>query len=145
MIIHVEFPTFTVWRKNTLHGGIDYSYCIFYTCIIHEPNTHTCNLLKFIGKLKMIDWHDRCKDSRSVKKGSNMSRKGNLDIILKNMDSDRATKILAKSLYKELVSNGFTNKDIITFAKEMLDHMSSEMRKQAATESSGKRDRLLIG
>ena len=37
-----------------------------------------------------------------------MSRTGNLDIILKNMDTTRATKILAKSLYKELIRNGFT-------------------------------------
>lgn len=74
-----------------------------------------------------------------------MSRKGNLDIILKNMDTDRATKILARSLYKELVSNGFTNKDIINFSKEILDHMASEMRKQAESDASGKKDRLLIG
>lgn len=74
-----------------------------------------------------------------------MSRKGNLDIILKNMDAEKATKILAKSLYKELVGNGFTNKDIINFSKEMLDHMSLEMRKQAAADPSSKKDRLLIG
>jgi uncharacterized protein Smg (DUF494 family) len=74
-----------------------------------------------------------------------MSRKGNLDIILKNMDTERATKILARSLYKELVSNGFSNKDIINFSKEMLDHMASEMRKQAESEASSKKDRLLIG
>jgi hypothetical protein len=74
-----------------------------------------------------------------------MSRKGNLDIILKNMDTERATKILAKSLYRELVGNGFTNKDIINFSKEILDHMSAEIKKQAESEASGKRDRLLIG
>ena len=74
-----------------------------------------------------------------------MSRKGNLDIILKNMDTDRATKILAKSLYRELVGNGFSNKDIINFSKEMLDHMASEMRKQAESEASSRKDRLLIG
>jgi hypothetical protein len=74
-----------------------------------------------------------------------MSRKGNLDIILKNMDTERATKILARSFYKELVSNGFSNKDIINFSREILDHMASEMRKQAESEASGKKDRLLIG
>jgi len=74
-----------------------------------------------------------------------MSRKGNLDIILKNMDAEKATKVLVKSLYKELTGNGFTNKDIINFSKEMLDHMSLEMRKQAAAETSSKKDRLLIG
>jgi hypothetical protein len=74
-----------------------------------------------------------------------MSRKGNLDIILKNMDTERATKILAKSLYKELVGNGFSHKDIINFSKEILDHMACEMRKQADSEASAKKDRLLIG
>jgi hypothetical protein len=74
-----------------------------------------------------------------------MSRKGNLDIILKNMDTTRATKILAKSLYKELIRNGFTNKDVINFSKEILDHMALEMRKEATLEDAGRKDRLLIG
>ncbi len=80
-----------------------------------------------------------------MEKGYDMTKRSNLDIILKNMDTERATKILAKSLYRELVNNGFTNKDIINFSKEMLDHMSSEMRKHAASEASNKKDRLLIG
>jgi hypothetical protein len=74
-----------------------------------------------------------------------MSRKGNLDIILKNMDTTRATKILAKSLYKELIRNGFTNKDVINFSKEILDHMALEMRRDATLEDAGRKDRLLIG
>ena len=75
----------------------------------------------------------------------NMSRKGNLDIVLKNMDSSRATKILAKSLYKELMRNGFSNKDVINFSKEILDHMAQEMHRDASMEDAGKQDRLLIG
>jgi len=74
-----------------------------------------------------------------------MSRKGNLDIILKNMDTTRATKILAKSLYKEFIRNGFTNKDVINFSKEILDHMAQEMRRDATLEDAGRKDRLLIG
>ncbi len=74
-----------------------------------------------------------------------MSRRSNLDIILKNMDTEKATKILAKSLYKELVNNGFTNRDIINFSKEMLEYMAAEMRKQAGADASRKKDRLLIG
>lgn len=66
-------------------------------------------------------------------------------MILKNMDTSRATKILAKTLYKELVTNGFSNKDIINFSKEMLDFMAAEMKKNATTEASNKKDRLLIG
>jgi len=80
-----------------------------------------------------------------VKEGYDMSRRSNLDIILKNMDTEKATKILAKSLYRELVNNGFTNRDIINFSKEMLDYMASEMRKQAGAAASSKKDRLLIG
>ena len=79
------------------------------------------------------------------RRGMDMSRKGNLDIILKNMDTTRATKILAKSLYKELIRNGFTNKDVINFSKEILDHMAQEMRRDATLEDAGKKDRLLIG
>lgn len=74
-----------------------------------------------------------------------MNRSGNLDMILKNIDASRATKILAKSLYRELIKNGFSNKDIINFSKEILDHMSQEMRKEATSEESSKKDRLLIG
>ena len=74
-----------------------------------------------------------------------MSRKGNLDIILKNMDTTRATKILAKSLYKELLRNGFTNKDVINFSKEILDHMALEMRRDATLEEADRKDRLIIG
>jgi hypothetical protein len=80
-----------------------------------------------------------------MERGLNMNTKGNLDIILKNMDTTRATKILAKSLYKELIRNGFTNKDVINFSREVLDHMALEMRKDATLEDSGKQDRLLIG
>jgi len=78
-------------------------------------------------------------------KGYDMSRRSNMDIILKNMESEKATKILAKSLYKELMSNGFTHKDIINFSREMLDHMALEIKKQAESDASGKKDRLLIG
>ncbi|HDP23872.1 MAG TPA: hypothetical protein ENN34_00355 [Deltaproteobacteria bacterium] len=74
-----------------------------------------------------------------------MSKRGNLDIVLKNMDTPRATKILARSLYKELVRNGFSNKDIINFSKEMIDNVALEMRKDATSEDIRARDRLLIG
>ena len=73
------------------------------------------------------------------------SRRINLDTILKNMDTSRATKILAKTLYKELVNNGFSNKDIINFSKEMIEFMAAEMKKKATSEASNKKDRLLIG
>ncbi len=74
-----------------------------------------------------------------------MSRSGNLDIIFKNMGKDKAAKTLAKSLYRELIHNGFKNKDIINFSKEILDHMTQEINKEATSEVSNKKDRLLIG
>jgi nickel-dependent lactate racemase len=77
--------------------------------------------------------------------GRDMNRKGNLDIIVKNMDASRATKILAKSLYKELVRNGFTHKDIIDFSREMIEYVAQEMRRDATLEDAGRKDRLLIG
>lgn len=46
------------------------------------------------------------------------------------MDTDKATKILVKSLYRELIRNGFTNQDVLNFSKEILEHMAHEMRKK---------------
>ena len=40
---------------------------------------------------------------------------------MKNMDPERATKILARSLYKELRRNGFADKDVINFSREMIE------------------------
>jgi hypothetical protein len=61
------------------------------------------------------------------------------------MDTGKATKILAKSLYRELIRNGFTNKDVVNFSKEIFDHMAQEMRKDATSKYSTKKGRLLIG
>jgi hypothetical protein len=72
-------------------------------------------------------------------------RKGNYDILLKNMDTDKAVRILAKSLYRELTRNGFTNKDVVNFAKEIFDHMAQEMHKESISKESTKKGRLLIG
>jgi hypothetical protein len=47
-------------------------------------------------------------------------------IILKNMDATRATKVLAKSLYKEFIRNGFTNKDVINFCNELIQNIIQE-------------------
>ena len=74
-----------------------------------------------------------------------MSRNGNIDMILKNMDTDKAIKILAKSLYRKLIRNGFTNKDVVNFSKEILDHIAKEMRNKATPKDFNKKDRLLIG
>lgn len=72
-----------------------------------------------------------------------MSRTGNLDMVMKNMDPERATKILARSFYKELRRNGFTDKDVINFSREIIECMSQEMRKQPATKAAPEKDRLI--
>lgn len=72
-----------------------------------------------------------------------MSRTGNLDMVMKNMDPERATKILARSLYKELRRNGFTDKDVINFSREIIECMSQEMHKQPAAKAAQEKDRLI--
>jgi hypothetical protein len=75
-----------------------------------------------------------------------MNRRGNLDMVIKNMEPDRATKILAKSLYKELRKNGFAESDIISFSREIIECMANDMRKETyATKQAVQMDRLLIG
>jgi hypothetical protein len=63
---------------------------------------------------------------------------------LKNMDKDKATQILAKSLYRKLIRNGFTNQDIVNFSKEILDHMALEMCRKPLQRIPAKKDRLFL-
>lgn len=74
-----------------------------------------------------------------------MSRRGNLDMVMKNMDPERATKILARSLYKELRRNGFTDTDVVNFSREVIECMTEEMRKKTVSKATQEKDRLLIG
>jgi hypothetical protein len=75
-----------------------------------------------------------------------MNRRGNFDMVMKNMEPERATKILAKSLYKELRKNGFAETDIISFSREIIECMANDMRKETSvTKQAGQMDRLLIG
>ena len=74
-----------------------------------------------------------------------MSRKGSLDMVMKNMDPERATKILARTLFKELRNNGFDHKDILNFSKEIVECTADDMRRNRAQEDSSRKDRLLIG
>jgi hypothetical protein len=75
-----------------------------------------------------------------------MNRRGNLDMVMKNMEPERATKILAKSLYKELRKNGFCEKDIITFSKDMIECLASDVSRDVSDEkNANQRERLLIG
>lgn len=42
----------------------------------------------------------------------------------------RALRILAKSVFRELKSSGYTRSDILAFATEMLSLVSSDLRDQ---------------
>lgn len=44
----------------------------------------------------------------------------------------RALKILAKSVYRELKSSGYARTDMIAFTTELLDLVTSEMKQDAA-------------
>lgn len=67
-------------------------------------------------------------------------------MVMKNMEPERATKILAKSLYKELRKNGFAESDIISFSREIIECMTNDIRKETSvTRLAGQKERLLIG
>lgn len=75
-----------------------------------------------------------------------MNRRGNLDMVMKNMEPERATKILAKSLYKELRKNGFNERDIINFSKDIIECMAGDIKRDVDAEKNARqRERLLIG
>lgn len=61
---------------------------------------------------------------------------------LKNMYKDRAIKILARTLYCKLIRNGFTNRDVVNFAKEILAHMTHEVCKKTLRQIPEKRSSL---
>jgi hypothetical protein len=44
-------------------------------------------------------------------------------IILKNMEPTKAVKLLAKTMHKEMLKNGFATKDIINFTNELLNQV----------------------
>lgn len=49
----------------------------------------------------------------------------------------RALRILAKSVFRELKSNGHSRSDIVAFATEMLSLVSSDIRGEAVDEREG--------
>jgi hypothetical protein len=59
-----------------------------------------------------------------------MNGTGNIDMVMKNMAPERATKILAKSFYRELRKNGFEKSGIISFSKEIIECMANDLRKE---------------
>jgi len=48
----------------------------------------------------------------------------------------RALKILAKSVYRELKSSGYTRSDIVAFTTELLDLVTSELKQENGNDES---------
>lgn len=46
----------------------------------------------------------------------------------------RALKILAKSVYRELKSSGYSRSDIVGFTNELLDLVTSEIRESCESD-----------
>ncbi len=80
-----------------------------------------------------------------IKRGVEMGRKGTLNMIMNNMKPKKATKVLAKTMYKELKNNGFNNKDIVEFSKELLDYLAQDIKKRQTERDKQKEANLLIG
>lgn len=45
-------------------------------------------------------------------------------MISKNMTKEKAIKILAKTMYKDLLKNDFSNTDIINFTRELIENIN---------------------
>jgi len=74
-----------------------------------------------------------------------MSRRGTLNMIMNNMEPAKATKILAKTLYKELKKNGFSNKAIVDFSTEIMEYLARDVKSEQASKKAVKQDLSLIG
>lgn len=51
--------------------------------------------------------------------------------------SPRALRILAKSVFRELKSSGYSRSDIVAFATEMLSLVSSDLRDERTEAEAG--------
>lgn len=49
--------------------------------------------------------------------------------------STRALRILAKSVFRELKSSGYSRSDIVAFSTELLSLVSSDIRDEAPSEA----------
>ena len=48
-------------------------------------------------------------------------------MIGRNLEPKRASKILAKTMYKELKRMGFKEEDIVDFSREIIENLSSDI------------------
>lgn len=47
-----------------------------------------------------------------------------INMISKNMTKEKAIKLLAKTMYKDLLKNDFSNTDIINFSRELIENIN---------------------
>ena len=74
-----------------------------------------------------------------------MGRKGTLNMIMNNMKPPKATKVLAKTMYKELRNNGFSNKDVVEFSRELIEHLAQDIKRDKTSKSTTSKANLLVG
>jgi len=74
-----------------------------------------------------------------------MGRKGTLNMIMNNMKPQKATKVLAKTMYKELRNNGFSNKDVVEFSRELIEHLAQDIKRDKTSKSISSKANLLVG
>jgi hypothetical protein len=70
-------------------------------------------------------------------------RNGTLNMVMNNMDPGKATKILAKTLYKELKNSGFSHKHIVEFSRELLEHLSQDVKTEQTSKIALQQERIL--
>ena len=51
-----------------------------------------------------------------------------IEMISKNMRADKAINLLARSMYKELINNGYSRIDVINFSRELINNINLEDR-----------------
>lgn len=49
----------------------------------------------------------------------------------------KALKIMAKAMYRQLRTQGYSQGDVLSFASELLEMVSSEVREQKSTPGQG--------
>ena len=49
-------------------------------------------------------------------------------MIGRNLEPKRASKILAKTMYKQLIRMGFKEEDVIDFSREIIENLSTDYK-----------------
>ncbi len=64
-----------------------------------------------------------------------LMRKSQLNIVTDNTNTEKATKILAKSLYRELKKGGFSDSDIVNFSVALVENVVSHTTEKGMTDT----------